>query len=767
MAGFPKGTVLDAAGQPITPQRRKAIVEPFLPDLPTAERRISISTVSPAWIRGIVDNASLGKPGQFIDFAEEAREKDDRVGGLTERVEGVVSGLDWQVVPAKVEGQEDRAAEIAADADAYLRRIKYEPSPGTWAGVGGFEDLLCARVSAAYYGWSVQERVWDYVEGGRIEPVRYQFVHPRRFVWGDGTGKDMRIRLYDPGFSGPSGMYPGMELDPLRWTVTRGLVRPGYPMRDGLARTLVWLYAFKSFSWKDLVQFSEQFGSPWILGYLGGAVPEEANWDKDAAAILEKVVAALRGRSRAIISGRDKIEVVRPEGKGNLVPEEIIDLANEAMAVVIVGATQAVSVGEKGTYASATTHEGVELRKVRRYARTVSLSVTYNDIMPWYALNYSDGPELMPSFWIQADEAADLEADLRIDQGLQKMGVRLGLPYLHDHYNRPVPEQDEEIAEPAAAGFPFEDRPQAPVVLSRAPIILGDKPMDVDEGADASVFEGSTSEYWDVAYQAASHARESSLEEAEELLGDIPKDMTPEEFADRVAKQLGPQYSKVIATGKFNPVIEAIYERYKLDTAGWPKGISFDFSGTDLLLQEELAKLDTAYWSKYITQPGSDASVKAFLKDWYGEKGGDLFGRMKKQTIDDFKASMGSKLKQIHDWQAKRIIDSGVVRVRGYAQVRQYHDAGVDQMEVFATSSERLVCAVCRRLNGTRVSVATVYEHMLAEASLKPESWIEHIKERGAVEVGDEAANRALFEETGLQLPVHPHCHCRWRAVFG
>ena len=130
------------------------------------------------------------------------------------------------------------------------------------------------------------------------------------------------------------------------------------------------------------------------MGILGGGDKGEGTWDVDSARLLDSIVSRLRGRSRAVYAGQDKIEVIQPNGSGKMpVPESIVHLCDDGYSVLFFGATQGVEIRDKGTYASATVHEGVELRKVSKYAGTLGDSFQFGTIRPWYFLNYADGPE--------------------------------------------------------------------------------------------------------------------------------------------------------------------------------------------------------------------------------------------------------------------------------------------------------------------------------------------------------------------------------------
>ena len=785
------GTILQRDGTPYKPAVRE-LATPLDTDLPSSERRAVAQAVSPAYLRSIEDSANKGRPRDLINFAETAREKDDRLAICAGRREGAVASLDWSVQPGRLgpdatENQKDRALEIAGIATGVLERIEYCPIPDTGIGAGAFSDLLRHYESSIYYAVAPVWWLWDYVDG-RWDPVQANWVHPRRIAW-DGN---LHPRLYDPGAPGPSGQYPGMELDPLRWTVDLGQVRPGYPMRDGYARAAIWLYAYTSFAWKDFVQYSEQFGAPFLIGYVNGGPNAESgssDQDKDRQLALQRIVKGFNGLRRAVIDGRDDIKALQVSANAkHIAPIELIRLGNEAKAILLLGATQAVDVGDHATQATSKTHEGVELRLVQHDAEHRSNTIS-GFLKQWYELNFDDGPEYRPRFWLDAEEPADIDAEIKKQRHAYDLGVELSKAEVRESLGLQPPQEDPKTGEPAEDDV--VSKPEAPDpfggvgefgrrVMS-AGRVLGAKPEDLGpedlggetwEEATAETHQGHVDEYAKVANQAAEAARSEALDVATTWIKDQSTDPGVSSFAEGLYDALSPAYRKTMAQGKFKPVVEAIYENFKLDTAGWPKGLTFDFSGTDILFSETLGEVDTVYLSSYIENDGSQRAIKSFLKEWYGEKGGDLFGkRTKLDTLDDLRKALGGKIDHLHDWQVRRIINTSVARTRGYAELKQMHDAVVEEMEWYANRTER-TCGICSRLHGTVVRVSKVYEHAVAEMELGADAFIDNLKARheahpitpDILDGLDDEGRARLFEVAGHQIPVHPNCACQWLA---
>jgi len=812
-----RGIVLQANGEPYRAEPR-GLTRPVDTDLPASERRTVSQTVSPAWLRSIEERANKGQPRDLINFADVAREKDDRIGSCAGRRERAVARLDWSVQPGTLgpdatDLMHDRAAEIAHTATGVLERIRYYPiaDSGLGIGVGGFSDRVVNNNTSTYYGIAPLQWEWDYVDG-RWDPVRAFWFHPRRFVWDE----HLRPRLYDPGTQGPAGMYPGMELEPLRWTIDLGQVRPGYPMRDGYARAAVWLYAYKAFSWKDFVQYSEQFGTPFLLGYVNGGPnasdATDPTRDADRQQALWDVIKRFAGLKRAVIDGADDIKPLEIGSKAkHIAPVELIHLVNDALAILFLGATQAVDVGDTGTYASSKVHENVELHLVQQDAEHRSNAIS-EFIRNWFSLNFDDGPEFCPRFWLDADEPADLKSDLEIHRGLYDMGVELSKADLREHYGVDSPLEGEDgetdpddVLKKTAPPDPFsvpdgtagmgamnktcvcpecgyeqEGEAATPCTsltcpecgakmvrksesasVPRAPAILAAKPPDeFDEDEAGETYEGSIGEYVNLADDAAAAARSAAIETAEDWIASQSADPGLYRFAEEMSAALGPEYANVIGRAKFRPVIEAIYGRFKLDENGWPKGVSFNFGPEDIVFKEQLAGLNNTIMSQYITNSGAQAQMKGFLREFYGERGADLFkGRMKKETIQAFKTELGSNLQSIHDWQAQRIINTETVRIRSYAEVQQFVDANVFSVQWYATSLER--CERCKALHGTKASVTKIHEHMQREADLEPDAWVEVISGKPSIDPEADAETlRAYLEQYGIQPPAHPNCKC-------
>jgi len=790
----PRGTVLQANGEPYEAAPRH-LTTPFETELPASERRTVSQPMSPAYLKAIEQEANQGKPRNLINFAEGAREKDERIGMCAGRREGAVAALDWSVQPGQLghgasDGQLDRAAEIAYEATGVLKRVQYLPLQDTDIGAGGFSDLIRHNESSTYYGVAPAWWEWGYVNG-RWDPVRAHYVHPRRIVW----DSNLKPRLYDPGAKGPQGTFPGLELDPLQWTIDLGQVRPGYPMRDGYARACIWLYAYSSFSWQDFIQYSEQFGIPFLLGYLnGGPNAQEGSdpKDKDRQYALQQVIKKFSGLKRAVIDGRDDIKALQVSANAkHIAPIELIRLTNECKAILFLGGTQAVDVGDHATQATSTTHQQVELRLVQHDAEHRSNTIT-GLLRKWHELNHADGQEYAPTFWMDADEPADLDAELERHKGIYELRIPQSKAEIYEKFGvspprelpNGEPDPDDVVVKPEAPANPFvamppeeddEDddgqemsgRPRGPVALAEDP------PADFDEDEASATFEGHAEEYVEVVSKAAKVARTDALDVATSWINDQSVDPGVKAFTEELASKLTPAYAKAMGQGKFRPIVEGIYEAFKLNPMGWPKGTGFDFGSEDLNFTDALGGLDKVHWSKYIDNPGSESSIKGFLEDWYGKKGGDLWGRMKPETLEDFHRAMGGQLKHLHDWQAKRIVNTSVARIRGYADVQQMVDSNVTTMQWFTTSGE-MACEICGPLNGTQVSVTKYHTHMVEQANLSPDAWADkigrltkdHPIDPAQLATATNEAKAKLFEQVGYQAPIHPSCKCMLLAVL-
>ncbi|MEK6744286.1 MAG: DUF935 family protein [Nitrospirota bacterium] len=266
------------------------------------------------------------------------------------------------------------------------------------------------------------------------------------------------------------------------------------------------------------------------------------------------------------------------------------------------------------------------------------------------------------------------------------------------------------------------------------------------EGADAAW----VSEYMKRLEPSLHGAKQSALNEIERWLAELTEPPTAEEFNAKIQQILGDAYAKMDRQTVDNTVAD-MYRYYKnsLPLAN----VSTYFGGADARAMEWLAENDNQFYSKFIKNPESQDALTQFLNDRYLQGGEGLFGRGDPKVIAELKALLGEKLTDISGFQANRIVDTSVQRIRNFAHLEKMASAGIPEVEIYEPTEE---CAFCASMNGRVIQVATAYGRMQEILDMTPDEYVESMQQ-----TPDKVDNLEALQNSGAMPPYHPHCHGR------
>ena len=145
-----------------------------------------------------------------------------------------------------------------------------------------------------------------------------------------------------------------------------------------------------------------------------------------------------------------------------------------------------------------------------------------------------------------------------------------------------------------------------------------------------------------------------------------------------------------------------------------PNGV---FGVIDTRVLEYFKDSDSLYLGKFITDEDLKKKVTSYIKKAYIEDRlpiGD-----KTSMIADFKAQFGDILNG-QDWKLLRIISTTVSKLKNVAAVNYMHQAEVEEYEIVGVT-DRLQCAYCKALQGTRFKVAESLAYIDDTVNSSPE----------------------------------------------
>ncbi|MGI6542958.1 MAG: DUF935 domain-containing protein [Limnochordia bacterium] len=451
-------TLLDSHGRPIKLDRK-----PILDVLAVATVRDKWSTypssgLTPAKLAAILREADAGDVWRQAELFEEMEEKDAHLFSLLQNRKNAVLGLDWEVLPFSSDRQDQKIAEFVNDV---LQNLE------------GFEDNLLDLLDAIGKGFSVEEIIWQ-VEGKRVYPVALNWIHQKRFRFGDHD--ELRLITED--------QIRGIELPPHKFVVHRYKARSGLASRAGVSRVLSWMYLFKNFGIKDWVRYAEVFGMPLRLGKYEAGASED---DKKA---LYQALVDLGSDAAGIISKATEIEFIEPKiNTSRNTFQDLAEYIDRQMSKAVLGQTLTSEVGSSGSYAAAQVHN--EVRQDLKEADCKALAETLRVCLirplvlfnfgpdhlrrlPWVKFHYEPPEDMKP--------AAEVYATL-----VGRVGLPISAEHVYERFGIPKPEPGDTILVPptAAPMLPLKASAPAPSLPRGLAAILTDEPPSPDKAQRA------------------------------------------------------------------------------------------------------------------------------------------------------------------------------------------------------------------------------------------------------------------------------------------
>lgn len=283
-------------------------------------------------------SATVADPDEMLSKAGIKRyqlaqlELDDEVAQCMDtRVEAVVA------TPWRLEPNQNRVGKFLTQA--------IEPH---------IDSLKRGVMKARFYGYSVMEIMYEPIEKGiginRIVQKPMQWFSPQR----DGT-----LRFFpDDG----SGGQEGIEVDPIKFLLTRANATYNNPYGEALLSRLWFPVTWRREGWQMWLQFLETFGEPIVIAQV-------AQYQEFVDAMKEQGVGntvAWNGM------GEDSVDHISASTPGEF--DRLEQAILRRIQKLILGQTLTSDVGSNGSYAVAAIHNEVRNDKRRADMRMVQMT---------------------------------------------------------------------------------------------------------------------------------------------------------------------------------------------------------------------------------------------------------------------------------------------------------------------------------------------------------------------------------------------------------
>jgi len=652
-------------------------------------------------------------------------DRDPHAGSVLQQRILAVVGKEWEIIPAKTAKKLGRPAstpqeKVVAD---FVSEVLESCN---------FDQARMEILKAILYGFYSVEIIWS-AENGSVKIRKLIGKHPRRFSFT--KARELRLLTLQ-------NMIEGEALPERKFIVfTYG--DSDNPYGKGLGQKLWWPVWFKKNGIKFWLVFLEKFGMPTVMGtYPPGTSPEQQK------ALMEAIEAIQTDTGVKIPESMD-LKFLEASRAGTVTYESLCEYMDRQISKAVLGQTASTE-GTPGKLGNEKAQEDV--RQEITEADADLLDACLNDSLVKWIVDYNfPGVAAYPKLKTYATPKPDLKQQSDIDKTLAAdIGVPFTEDYFYDTYGIPKPVEGDNLVKVPQKQAPapgFREFQEGPVPEEEIKIEK-ERQKFVDRYAGALL--------------AAEEAiRAKALKDVVSFLtrgGELGE----QEFVDRVYSILEEAYQGFDKAAISKPLKDC-YRFYRLtDKSAW-KGtdipVKFAWDSRDDATLSFLEKVDRFYLGKYVQNDDMKGPVWSFLKEQYLEKGSGLFGHTNAETIKGFRNLFDDKIADLSDHQIQRICDTSVARMRSYANVAQFHEAGIQYARPVVVLDSR-TSTICHAIaeEDIRIPVAELYTTVTQETSMTPEKYAEYLQD------GKEKVTLTRIE-SGAAVPPY-HVKCRTRLVM-
>lgn len=289
---------------------------------------------------------------QGISAYDDMEAKDAHVYSVYNTRKLAISLIPWEILPA------DDSPNSIDMADFVFQAIDDIHGP--------FCEKIKQLLDAIGKGFSILEIVWKLKDSGRwagkytIEDLifhkqKYWFFKDRRWHKSEDS-----TAIFDIGSN--------LTGTPVPWSK---IIHYAFDEADSLYgraafKPIYWYSWFKKEGWKSWIIFLNKFGSPTVLGRFPDGAPK-AQQD-----LLLSVIETIQEETGIIIPESMAISLLEASRSGPVSFRELSDACNAEISKAILGATQTVEEGRRGSYALSRAHSEVRHERVEADAIVIA-----------------------------------------------------------------------------------------------------------------------------------------------------------------------------------------------------------------------------------------------------------------------------------------------------------------------------------------------------------------------------------------------------------
>ena len=329
-------------------------------------------------------------------------------------------------------------------------------------------EIITGAWEACPFGYSVMEANYKILEDGRFTLNGIQ-VKPLEWFEPKNNGE---LIYREPQTNTEISVF---QKWPLKFFLTRRKPSFKQPYGDPLLSKLYWLWFFRTNSTKFWVKFLERFGSPLLVGKVGGSSRTQDDIDAMTSALLN-------AHSQSVISigSEDDVNTVGTNfsGAGSSAFEAFDTVLTRRIQKVVLGQTLTSGTDGTGSRALGEIHENVRMDKRNSDLRMIT--PTFQDIVD--AICYLNGFE-KHTIILGGEQDLNVKVVER-DLKLKELGVDFTDQYVMETYGI-KPEHFKMRSEQIPANTQFTTLPHQAFNFKASANKLSPEQQEVEELTDA------------------------------------------------------------------------------------------------------------------------------------------------------------------------------------------------------------------------------------------------------------------------------------------
>ena len=385
---------------------------------------------------------------------EDFENRDDKMKIGAFKMAAAVASKPWEVRIAKGEEDNERARlhkEVLTRfwnrievTDAFCRNRK-----------GGVRLLVKQMMSAESRVYAVHDLVWNVRGDGELTAT---FTQIPAWCFENRTGELRYLR--EP------GAYTGESMRAGEWLVTVG---------EGVGVTAAILAMSKRLSWNDWLLFSEKCGMPLILGNTGAKENSPA-WNA-----LLSAIAAIAPKTGILTDLNSKMQAVQIGGSsGQATYKDLVETVDRAISALYRGGDLATMSSTQGEGTGSDAQDGES--ELMDGDGCAMVSETLHNQIDRFVIRFTCGDfEPLAGIVINPPaETTDIDREIKIDNHLAALGVKLSKADALQRYGRTEAESDDDALQPPPngpqnglpggfGGLPNERAPATPLQTALQP----------------------------------------------------------------------------------------------------------------------------------------------------------------------------------------------------------------------------------------------------------------------------------------------------------